>query len=559
MNNTENIKKADILFPNIKLSADDLIKKYPSRILSTNAKVTRFGPSPTGFLHIGGVFAALVSERLAHQSGGIFILRIEDTDKSREVDGGVTQIVKALDEFDVGIDEGLHLDGKETGEYGPYRQSERLNIYKTFAKFLIEKNCAYPCFCTKDELETLKKRQESEKIRPGYYGKWARHRNLTFEEIDKKIKNGENFVIRLKSDIISEDSFMFLDLIKGNVSVTENENDVVLMKADGYPTYHFAHVIDDYLMGTTHVIRGDEWLSSLPIHLQIFKFIEKRAPFYGHLSPILKLDNGCKRKLSKRKDLEASIDFYSQKGYPRASIIEYLLNIANSDFEDWRKNNPNVPNTDFLIKLERFSKSGALFDTNKLNNISKEVISKMSAEEVFKNTLQWADSYDKEFALSLIKDKEYYIKIFSIERGGNNPRKDISSWSEIKDSVSFFFKLPIDNPDYKIVDLYPSHLKKKEIKELIGAYVTYYKEQSSQELWFKDLKKFSEKNGFAINMKDFKENPEKYRGIVGDVAMILRVAVTGRTKTPDLYEIMKVMGKDAVLNRLTRQYDFLEL
>lgn len=557
MNNTENIKKSELLFPDMKLSVDDLAKKYLPRVLSANTKVARFGPSPTGFLHIGGVFTALVSERLAHQSGGIFILRIEDTDKAREIEGGVAQIVKALDEFGIGIDEGLHLGGKETGEYGPYKQSERLDIYKAFAKFLIEKDRAYPCFCTKDELEILKNRQESEKIRPGYYGKWARHRSLTLEEIDEKIKNGENFVIRLKSDITTEGSFIFSDLIKGNVSITENENDIVLMKADGYPTYHFAHVIDDYLMGTTHVIRGDEWLSSLPIHLQIFTFIRKTAPFYGHLSPILKSDNGGKRKLSKRKDPEASIDFYSQKGYPRVSIVEYLLNIANSDFEDWRKNNPNVPNTDFLIKLERFSKSGALFDINKLNNISKEMISKMSAEEVFKNTLQWADSYDKELALSLRKDKEYYIQIFSIERGGNNPRKDISSWSEIKDSVSFFFNFPKDIPNNEIMDLYPNHLKKKEIKELISAYVTHYKEQGSQELWFKDLKTFSEKNGFAINMKDFKENPEKYRGTVGDVAMILRVAITGRTKTPDLYEIMKVMGKDTVLSRLTSQCDFL--
>ena len=557
MNNIENIKKAKLLFPDIKLSVDDLVKKYSPRVLPANAKVTRFGPSPTGFLHIGGIFTALVSERLAHQSNGIFILRIEDTDKNREVEGGVTQIVKALDKFDMEIDEGPRLDGKEVGKYGPYKQSERLDIYEAFAKFLIEQDRAYPCFCTKDELEILKNRQESEKIRPGYYGKWAKHRNLTLEEIDKKIKNGENFVIRLKSDIVEEDGFIFSDLIKGNVSVTENNNDIILLKADGYPTYHFAHVVDDYLMGTTHVIRGDEWLSSLPIHLQIFKFIGKTAPLYGHLSPILKSDNGGKRKLSKRKDPEASIDFYSQKGYPRVSIIEYLLNIVNSDFEDWRKNNPNIPNTDFLIKLERFSKSGALFDINKLNNISKEVISKMSAGEVFENTLQWADSYDKEFALSLRKDKEYYIKIFSIERGGNNPRKDISSWSEIKDSISYFFNFPEDTINNEIMDLYPNHLKKKEIKELINVYSNHYNEQGSQELWFKDLKTFSEKKGFAMNMKDFKENPEKFRGTVGDVAMILRVAITGRTKTPDLYEIMKVMGKDFLLNRLKRQCDSL--
>jgi glutamyl-tRNA synthetase len=464
MNNAENIKKASLLFPGIKLSVGDFVKKYPLRVLPANAKVTRFGPSPTGFLHIGGIFTALVSERLAHQSNGIFILRIEDTDKAREIEGGVMQMVRALDEFGITIDEGLYFDGKETGEYGPYKQSERLDIYKAFAKFLIEKDRAYPCFCTKDELEMLKNKQESEKVRPGYYGKWAKHRNLTLEEIDKKMKNGENFVIRLKSDITAESSFIFPDLIKGNVSVTENDNDIVLIKADGYPTYHFAHVVDDYLMGTTHVIRGDEWLSSLPTHLQVFKFIGKTAPLYGHLSPILKSDNGGRRKLSKRKDPEASVDFYSQKGYPRVSIIEYLLNIANSDFEDWRKNNPNVPNTDFLIKLERFSKSGALFDINKLNNISKEIISKMSAGEVFENTLQWADLHDKEFASSLRKDKEYYIKIFSIERGGNNPRKDISSWSEIKNSISFFFNFPEGETGNEIMDLYPNYLEKKEIQ-----------------------------------------------------------------------------------------------
>ncbi len=554
MNNTENIKKAELLFPNTKLSVDDLIEKYPSRVLPVGAKVTRFGPSPTGFLHIGGIFTAMVSERLAHQSKGIFILRIEDTDKFREVSGGVTQIVKSLDEFGIEVNEGLGLDGKEIGEYGPYKQSERLSIYKTFAKFLIERDLAYPCFCTKEELETLRKNQESEKIRPGYYGKWAKHREHTLEEVDKKIKNGENFVIRLKSDNSTEDGFVFSDLIKGKVSVTENNNDIVLLKADGYPTYHLAHVVDDYLMGTTHVIRGDEWLSSLPIHLQLFTFIGKTAPFYGHLSPILKSDNGGKRKLSKRKDPEASVDFYLQKGYPRGSIVEYLLNIANSDFEDWRTNNPNVSNTDFLIKLERFSKSGALFDINKLDNISKEIISKMSAKEVFENTLKWASTYDKAFALSLENNKKFYIKIFSIERGGNNPRKDISFWSEVKDSFSFFFEYPQNN---NIIDLYPDNLKREEIKELISAYAACYKEKGSQELWFEDLKTFSEKNGFAINMKNFKKNPEKYRGTVGDVAMILRVAITGRTKTPDLYEIMKVMGKDTVLNRLTSQCDFL--
>ncbi len=553
MTNTENSKKAELLFPDTKLSVDDLIEKYSPRILPQNVKVTRFGPSPTGFLHIGGIFTALVSERLAHQSDGVFMLRIEDTDKSREMDGGVTQIIKALDEFGIGIDEGPLLNGEEVGEYGPYKQSERLDIYKAFAKFLVEKGHAYPCFCTKNELEILKEKQESEKVRPGYYGKWAKHRDATLEEINEKIEAGEGFVLRLRSDGNAEGSFTFSDLIKGNVSVTENENDIVLIKADGYPTYHFAHIVDDYLMGTTHVIRGDEWLSSLPIHLQIFKFIDKTAPLYGHLSPILKSDNGSKRKLSKRKDPEASVDFYSQKGYPRVAIVEYLLNIANSDFEDWRKNNPSLSNDKFIIKLEKFSKSGALFDLNKLDNISKELIAKMSAEEVFENTLQWASLYDKEFALSLEKDKEYFIKIFSIERGGNNSRKDTSSWSEIKDSVSFFFELPKDAG----IDLYPKHLEKKEIKELINSYVTFYKEQDSQELWFADLKTFSEENGFAINMKDFKENPDKYRGSVGDVAMILRIAITGRTRTPDLYEIMKVMGKDAVLDRLTSQCHFL--
>ncbi len=532
----ENAEIAKLLFPDVTGKVEEYFDKYPPRKLPKGAAVTRFGPSPTGFLHIGGLFAALVSERIAHQSDGVFFLRIEDTDKNREVEHGIDGITNALSQFNIKIDEGVH----EGGEYGPYKQNERKDIYAAFAKHLVEVGRAYPCFCSPEELDAARKKQEEQKIRPGYYGEWAVHRNITPEEIQKNIEAGKPFVIRLRAEAAEMHSPTYNDLVKGEVSITENDNDIILLKSDKLPTYHLAHVVDDHLMGTTHVIRGDEWLSSLPIHLQLFGFFGFDAPHFAHLSPILKSEGGNKRKLSKRKDPEAAIDYYAKEGYPDNAVIEYLLNIANSDFEPWRKENPTKPYQDFVLKLEKFNKSGALFDLTKLTDVSKEVIAKMSAEEVYKNVLVWAETYDKPFADMMKKEKDYFLKIFGIERGGDQPRKDFSKWSEVKENISYFFEKPAgtDMP--------------QGAEEILKAYVDVYDPKLSKDDWFNALKDFAEQNGYARDMKTHKQDPGKFKGTVGDVAMILRVALTGKNKTPDLYQIMQVLGEKTVKERFQR-------
>lgn len=543
MSNTE---IANILFPQVQKSLDFYNNAYPARTLDKDAVVSRFGPSPTGFLHIGGLFSALISERFAHANNGTFFLRIEDTDKKREVENGVKELVDALTRFGIKIDEGIN----DKGEYGPYVQSERKEIYLTIAKFLVEQGLAYPCFCTSEELEATRTKQEELKIRPGYYGEWAVHRNITLDEIKQNIEKQIPFVLRLKSPGSDSNKYNFNDEVKGKVSVTENDQDIVLIKSDGLPTYHFAHVVDDHFMGTTHVIRGDEWLSSLPIHLQLFRMLGWTAPKYGHISPILKSENGNKRKLSKRKDPEAAVEYYLQEGYPNEAVIEYLLNIANSDFEDWRKENPDVSNEDFHIKLTKLSKSGALFDINKLNNISKDVISRMSAEEVYKLTLTWANTYDTDFATRMIDQKEYFINLFSIERNGVKPRKDFGKWSDVKESVEFFFDDLFITPN---LANYAEGTNPAVAIEVILRYANRFTDNplpTTKEDWFADLKAFASECGFTADMKEYKANPEKFKGAVGDVAMMLRVAVTGRMQTPDLFEMINVMGLERFNKRL---------
>lgn len=537
---------ADILFPEVQKAADSFVDMYPPRNLGENVVVSRFGPSPTGFLHIGGLFSALISERVAHANNGIFFLRIEDTDKKREVENGVSGLIDALTRFGIKIDEGI--DGK--GDYGPYIQSERKEIYLTIAKSLVEQGLAYPCFCTPEELEVVRTKQEELKIRPGYYGEWAIHRNLTEEQIKQNLAEQKSFVIRLKSPGSALNKFNFNDEVKGKVSVTENDQDIVLIKSDGLPTYHLAHVVDDHFMGTTHVIRGDEWLSSLPIHLQLFRMLGWGAPKYGHISPILKSENGNKRKLSKRKDPEAAVEYYLQEGYPNEAVVEYLLNIANSDFEDWRKENPDISNQDFHIKLGKLSKSGALFDINKLNNISKDVISRMSAENVYELTLAWAHVYDTDFASKMIAQKDYFIAIFSIERNGIKPRKDFAKWSDVKESIEFFFDDLFVTPS---ITNYAEGTDPSLVKEVVLAYINRFVNTSlpaTKEEWFADLKVFASECGFTGDMKEYKANPEKFKGTVGDVAMMLRVAVTGRMQTPDLFEMIVVMGLERFNKRL---------
>ena len=538
-------KLAELMFPNITKSAEDYEKEYPERNLPDGARVTRFAPSPTGFLHIGGLFAAFIAERVAHSGGGIFYLRIEDTDKKREVENGVSGIVNGLKTFGIEFDEGMTSETDEKGAYGPYTQSKRRDIYHAFCKELVLKGIAYPCFCTAEELSSVREAQEAEKITPGYYGKYAKCRDLSFEEIEEKIKSGTPYVVRLKSPGNAEKRIAFDDGIKGKIEMPENITDIVLLKTDGIPTYHFAHAIDDHLMGTTDVIRGDEWISSAPIHLQLFEVLGFKAPRYSHISPIMKEDEetGGKRKLSKRKDPEAAVTYYREVGYPKEAVLEYLLTIANSNYEDWRRENPTADRNEFAFSLRHMSKAGALFDLLKLTDISKTYISTLTADEVYDNVHAWANEYDKAFAEKMTEDAEYAHKIFGIERGNEKPRKDIAKWEDVPEYVNYFYALPG-------FDELPENLSKQDMLEIIEEYKNVYSPDETSEEWFPKVRDMSERLGYAKAPKFYKKNPEDFKGHVGDVSTVLRVAVTGRRNTPDLYQIFKVLGYDEVMKRL---------
>ena len=540
---------ADLIFPDAK-EISYYEEKYPERNLPEGAVVSRFAPSPTGFMHIGGLYQALVAKEMTKKTNGVFFLRVEDTDQKREVENGVTDIVNSLKDFDMAPDEGMISDTEEIGNYGPYKQSLRKEIYQAYAKYLLEQGKAYPCFCTSDEVEEIRKKQEAAKIRPGYYGIWAKCRNLTVEEAVEKIKNGENYIIRFKSPGREDRKIKHHDIIKGNVDFPENEQDIVIIKADGLPTYHFAHAIDDHLMRTTHVIRSDEWLSSIPLHLQLFHELGFKAPKYAHISPIMKNDNGNKRKLSKRKDPEAAVSYYKEEGIPVNAVKEYLLNIANSTFENWRRANPDKDMDEFDFQLNKMSVSGALFDMVKLLDIGKTVISKMTAEEVYENALNWAKEYDNEL-YEMLQDKEYSLRVFGIERGNKKPRKDIAKWSDVKNSIIYMY----DNKflDNDISYEYAKISDKEEVNKLLKSYIEeYFDINDDKDKWFGKIKDLAEKNGYAREVKEFKANPEKYPGHVGDVSTVIRVALTGRQNTPDMYEIMEVLGKDSVIKRLNK-------
>ena len=538
---------AELIFPDAK-DISYYEEKYPERNLPEGAVVTRFAPSPTGFVHIGGLYQALVARMVAQKTGGVFFLRVEDTDQKREVENGVTGIVNSLKDFDMAPDEGMISDTEEIGNYGPYKQSLRKEIYQAYAKYLIAQGKAYPCFCTQEELDEIRQKQESAKIRPGYYGVWAKCRNLTVEESAEKIKNGEPYIIRFKSPGREDRKIKHKDVIKGNVDFPENDLDIVIIKADGLPTYHFAHAVDDHLMHTTHVIRSDEWLSSVPLHLQLFHELGFKAPKYAHISPIMKNDNGGKRKLSKRKDPEAAVSYYKEQGVPTDAVKEYLLNIANSTFENWRRANPDKKMEEFDFQLNKMSVSGALFDMVKLLDIGKTVISKMTAEDVYEKALEWAKEYDNELA-DLLKDKEYALKVFGIERGNKKPRKDIAKWSDVKENISYMY----DSEFYNNVQEYPYQpaiSDKEDISKILDLYIEkYYDENDDKQTWFDKIKDVAEEMGYAKEVKEFKANPGMYKAHVGDVSTVLRVALTSRTNTPDMYEIMQVLGKDRIAKR----------
>ena len=539
---------AELIFPDVK-DASFYEEKYPRRNLKEGAVVTRYAPSPTGFVHIGGIFQCIIAKLVSKKTDGLFFLRIEDTDQKREIENGVTDIVSSLKSFGIDIDEGMISQSDEIGNYGPYKQSLRKDIYQSYAKKLIAEGKAYPSFETQEQLEELRKRQEDAKVRTGYYGVWATGRNITVEEAIEKIKNGEDYIIRLKSPGNEEKKIKHHDVIKGNIDFPENDQDIIIIKSDGLPTYHFAHAVDDHLMGTTMVIRGEEWLSSVPLHLQLFYMLGFKAPKYAHIPTIMKMDGTSKRKLSKRKDPEAAVGYYKKQGIPKEAVIEYLVNIANSNFEIWRKQNPDKPIDEFDFKINKMGVSGALFDMVKMLDVSKNVISRYSAQKLYDNVFAWAKEYDDELA-KMMEDKEYTLAVLGIERGNVKPRKDISKWADVKDSIIYMYEDKFYNEEEynfgKVLD-------KGEISKILKLYIEkYYNESDDKQTWFDKMKDLAEEVGYAREVKEYKKEPEKWPGHVGDISTVLRVALTKRQNTPDLYEIMQVLGKDIVVKRLNK-------
>lgn len=538
-------KLADALIPDKDLKPlEEYEKMYPPRDLAKGAEVTRIAPSPTGFMHFGNLYVALANERLAHQSGGVFYLRIEDTDQKRKVEGAVEVVHKSLKYFGVNFDEGAD----KGGNYGPYYQRQRAKIYHAFAKDLIRRGLAYPCFCTEEDLEKTREYQTENKLLPGYYGKFAKCRNLTEEEIYENLRQKKPYVIRLKSQGNAEIKHTFKDEIKGEITVTENDQDVVILKSDGIPTYHFAHAIDDHFMRTTLVMRGEEWLSSLPIHIELFKVLGFPLPRYGHNCSIQKMDGENRRKLSKRKDPEASLNFYREQGYPPIAVNTYVMTLLNSNFEEWMMKNPAAPYTDFRFSVGKMGKSGALFDVAKLNDIAKTYFAGKDEKETFDFLKEWAEEFGSEAQKKYFADEEYAKKILCLLMGigSKKRRKDFACAVQAVASMAYFF-----DETFAPCDEY--RFDEETVKSVIRSFSETYDIADDCSVWFDKVKAVAEKNGFCADMKAYKANPENYKGSVSDVAEILRIAVTGHANTPDLWTIMQILGKERVLKRLAAQ------
>lgn len=551
MNNCELL--AELLLPDIDKTPEYYENLYPERNLPEGARVTRIAPSPTGYLHLGTLFTSLVNRITATSTGGVFFTRIEDTDKKREVAGGIEDIIDGLNRFGITIDEGFISGEEQKGVYGPYQQSHRAEIYQTYVKDLIKRGLAYPCFCTAEDLEAVRKVQEENKIRTGYHGEYAKHRDITYEEAKALVDAGKPFVIRLRSPGSEENRISFEDTIKGKIEMPENDEDFVLLKSDGIPTYHFAHAIDDHLMHTTHVLRGDEWISSVPKHIQLFKLLGFKVPKYGHISPIMKLDNGAKRKISKRKDPEAAVHFFAEQGYEPICVIEYLMTIAASDFEDWRRANPTADYRTFKFNLKKMSVSGALFDENKLNDVSKIKIAAMKSDEVYDRLTAWAYEFDTEFYNLLTADPEFSRKMLAIDRDeAKKPRKDIAKWSDAKDYFAYFF-----GSLYTPCHTLPENIEAQDAKAFLAEYKKVYDAADDRQAWFDKIKSVAPSLGFAAETKEYKANPDAFKGSAGDLSTVLRIAVTGRTNTPDLCSIMAVLGKDECFKRIDKMIEVL--
>lgn len=534
---------ADLLFPDVTDTPEALEKRFPLRDLPEGAVITRMAPSPTGFVHLGNLVQGITSERMAHQSGGILFLRVEDTDAKREVPGAVEVLINTLKHYGIHFDEGATMDG-DNGIYGPYRQRQRAAIYHVYAKKLVEQGQAYPCFCTEEELNEMRTKQEANKENTGYYGPYALWRDRSMEDIKAQLDAGNPWVLRFRSTGSIENQFKFDDLVKGKLTVTENNIDHVLLKSDGIPTYHFAHAVDDHLMRTTHVVRGDEWLPTLPFHIQLFQALGFKLPKYVHIGPLMKMDGTSKRKLSKRKDPELALTYYKAEGFPVAAVYEYIMTLLNSNYEDWRRANPKAPATDFKFSPKKLNPAGNLFDYAKLVDVSKNVIANMDAETVYTLLLEWAQEFDPDFGAKLAADKDYAVSILAIGRGGKKPRKDFAVWKEVKDHMGFFYDEYLEKPDFD------EKFSKELIRSVLTKFVAAYDPADDSGIWFAKVKAITEEVGFTTDMKAYKADPDAFPGTVADVSTFIRQAITGKVNSPDLYTVMQILGKERSLARI---------
>ena len=534
---------SELLFPNVTETPEQVEARFPARNLPEGAVVTRMAPSPTGFVHLGNLVQGMISERMAHQSGGVLFLRVEDTDAKREVPGAVQVLIESLKFYNIHFDEGVGLDG-DIGIYGPYHQRQRANIYHVFAKLLVSQGKAYPCFCTEEELSAIREQQEANKETTGYYGKYAIWRDRSLEEIRTQLDAGNPWVLRFRSEGSIEHQFKFDDLVKGKLTITENDVDHVLLKSDGIPTYHFAHAVDDHLMRTTHVVRGDEWLPSLPFHIQLFQALGFKLPKYVHIGPLMKMDGTSKRKLSKRKDPELALTYYKAEGFPTQAVREYLMTVLNSNYEDWRRANPDAPIESFKFSPKKLNPAGSLFDYAKLVDVSKNVISRMDAASVYEQLLAWAKEFDEPFAQKLDADPAYAQRILAIGRGGKKPRKDLATWKDAKPYMGFFYDEYLEQP------VFDPAFDKDLIADVLKRFLAVYDPSDDSGVWFDKVKAITEAIGFTIDMKAYKADPTAFPGTVADVSTFLRQAVTGKTNSPDLYTVMQILGKEASLARI---------
>ena len=534
---------AELLFPNVTETPESLEERFPVRNVPEGAVITRMAPSPTGFVHLGNLVQGLTSERMAHQSGGVLFLRVEDTDAKREVPGAVEVLIDTLKHYGIQFDEGATHDG-DNGIYGPYRQRQRASIYHVYAKKLVSEGQAYPCFCTEEELSAMREVQEANKETTGYYGKYAMWRDRSMEDIQAQLDAGNPWVLRFKSMGSIENQFKFDDLVKGKLTITENNVDHVLLKSDGIPTYHFAHACDDHLMRTTHVVRGDEWLPTLPFHIQLFKALGFKLPKYVHIGPLMKMDGTSKRKLSKRKDPELALTFYKAEGFPVKAVYEYIMTILNSNFEDWRRANPDAPAETFKFSPKKLNPAGSLFDYAKLTDVSKNVISKMTAEEVYALLTEWALEFDPEFGAKLAADAEFATRILAIGRGGKKPRKDLAVWKDAKDYMGFFYDEYLAEPQFD------EKFEKTTVIEALNRFLEKFDISDDSNTWFDKVKAITTEMGFTTDMKAYKADPTAYKGTVADISTFIRQAVTGKTNSPDLYTVMQILGYERTVGRI---------